>query len=91
MRSCVKCGDNYALFKGKPGFVNECANCGRDSEKGMTKLKGVMIYPHKTSAEIQILPEESAMTHIKAASRHSKRTNLGHNSGTETIIRNVSS
>lgn len=87
MRECVDCGVEYSLTPHKPGFINQCADCGRNAEKGQTRLKGVMIYPHKTSAEIQILPEQSAETHIKAASRHSKRTNLGHNSGTETIIR----
>lgn len=31
-RQCVKCGEYYEPTKNKPGFVNECSECGAESE-----------------------------------------------------------
>lgn len=85
MRKCIKCGDEYTPYKGKPGFINECTNCGRDSESGQERLGGVMIYSHKTAGEIQILPMKSAKNHLRTAARVGKKSNLGRSSrGTET-------
>lgn len=77
---CVKCGDEYNVYKGKPGFINECTPCGRDSESGMTKLGGVMIYSHKTAGEIQLLPMASAKRFVKISARSGKKSNLGKSS-----------
>lgn len=30
MRVCVKCGEPYVLTSNKPGYINECADCGAD-------------------------------------------------------------
>lgn len=80
MPTCVKCGDEFNLYRGKPGFANECTNCGRESEDGQERLKGVMIYGHKTAGEIQILSAKAADNHLRVASRIGKKSNLGRSS-----------
>ena len=30
MRLCVKCGEAYVLTPSKPGYINECGDCGAD-------------------------------------------------------------
>ncbi len=30
MRVCVKCSEAYVLTSNKPGYINECADCGAD-------------------------------------------------------------
>lgn len=89
-RNCVHCGKEYTLYKGKPGLINECTTCGRDTQDGQVRrgdiipLKGVMTYEHKTAGEIQILEAKSAENHIRIASRIGKRSNLGKARGTES-------
>ena len=83
-RICVKCGDEYILVKGKPGLINECRECGKESEKGIPRLGGTMIYSHKTAAEIQIGNINSIKQFNKISARSGKKSNLGKASrGTE--------
>jgi ribosomal protein S27E len=83
VRECAKCGDEYTAYRGKPGLIIHCTECGREDEQGKTRTMGVMIYVHKTAGEIQILPEASAKAHLQAANRIGKRSNLGRARGTE--------
>ncbi len=32
MRVCVVCGEAYVLTSNKPGFINECGDCGLEHE-----------------------------------------------------------
>jgi hypothetical protein len=82
-RTCVRCGAEYSLYKGKPGFVNECKDCGLESEEGLPRFGGNMIYSHKTAGEIQILSLDSAKHFANLARRIGKRSNLGRARSTE--------
>lgn len=63
MPKCRDCENNFSLYKGKPGFVNQCAPCGEqtEDESGEERLGGNMIYMHKTGAQIEIKPLRKAM------------------------------
>ena len=71
IRICVKCNEEYKLYRGKPGFINECGECGLSSEEGMTKLGGIMEYSHKTAPTIKIVALKDAKEIIKKTKRKS--------------------
>jgi predicted nucleic acid-binding Zn-ribbon protein len=29
-RECIKCGEEFVLYNGKPGLINECVDCASD-------------------------------------------------------------
>lgn len=33
IKTCVKCGEEFELKPGKPGFANRCPDCSEDSEE----------------------------------------------------------
>jgi len=56
MPTCRDCGDKFALYKGKPGFINQCSRCGIQTEEDLDeeRMGGNMIYLHKTGGYIEV-------------------------------------
>lgn len=71
-RICVYCTEPYTLTRTKPGYANECGDCGQlsEDEKGNTRPGGIMEYAHKTAPTIKILTNlNDAKTIIKSTDR----------------------
>ena len=65
MITCRECGITFTLYPKKPGFIDQCASCGtmeedRQTESGIERLGGNMVYLHKTGAQIEIKPMSEA-------------------------------
>ena len=62
MPNCRDCGNLFSLYKGKPGYVNQCGPCGErtEDESGEERLGGNMIYLHKTGGQIEVKPLRKA-------------------------------
>lgn len=60
--NCRDCNEEFYTYKGKPGYVNQCRDCGENTEEesGEERLGGNMIYMHKTGAYIEIKPLRKA-------------------------------
>jgi hypothetical protein len=48
MRVCVKCGEAYVLTSSKPGYIDECGDCGAEHEVAIIGIslrdkKGVLV------------------------------------------------
>lgn len=65
MTNCRDCGSPFALFPGKPGYVDQCENCARD----VPLLGGNMIWTHKTAPSIEIKPMDQAVLFAKKQKR----------------------
>lgn len=77
MRTCVKCGEEFELYNGKPGLSTECDFC---AEEVVEKYTGNMIYDHKTGAQIQINSDPRLTNYInKATKLQNKGSNMGNN------------
>lgn len=75
--TCVKCGDEFMLQRGKPGKANECPTCSEDS---VVKYTGNQIYSHKTGCSIQINADPALTAYIINSTKLRNRTsNLGNN------------
>lgn len=68
-RNCIHCGEEYTPTPHKPGFINECWDCGEVSDKDTPRLGGNMIYSHKTAPTIEIKPLDQAQQFAKRARR----------------------
>lgn len=76
-RTCVVCEGEYILSKNKPGRINECPDC---AEETAVKYTGVVIYDHKTTAQLQINTDPRLTAYILNATKlQCKGSNLGNN------------
>lgn len=77
MRTCVKCGDEFELYSGKPGLSTECDFC---AEEVVDKYTGNMIYDHKTGPSIQINSDPRLTAYINEATKlKNKGSNMNNN------------
>ena len=77
MTVCVKCGDEFMLYSGKPGRANECEYCAVEV---VDKYTGNMIYDHKTGPTIQINSDPRLTQYINNSTKlQNKGSNLGNN------------
>lgn len=60
MNESIICGCGDAVEMERVALLNSriCANCAQQTQKNWQKPKGVMLYGHKTGAEIQVLNNE---------------------------------
>jgi hypothetical protein len=63
----VYCGCGKCVEDERVTLLNSriCAACAQMTQKNWQKPKGVMIYGHKTGAEIQVLTPEQFINHRK--------------------------
>ena len=63
----IICGCGACVEHERVTLLNSriCSSCAQHSQKNWTKPKGVMIYGHKTGAEIQVLTLEQFANHRK--------------------------
>ena len=74
---CTECGVEFTYKHGKAGLKHHCPDCSQDS---VVKYTGVMVYDHKTSAQIQINANPLLTKYIIASTKlRNKGSNLGNN------------
>ena len=85
----IICGCGKAVEIERIQLINSriCASCAFETQKNHQKPRGVMIYGHKTGAEIQVLTHEQFTNHRKynPYGRHT-----GHGSGLHRMTRTTS-
>lgn len=89
---CVSCGLEYNKLerRGKPGRAIVCDDCGEE-EDSTVKYTGVLIYGHKTSAEIQINRDPRLTEYlINATKLKNKGSNMTNNIANCTKYKNLS-
>jgi hypothetical protein len=89
MNESVICGCGGAVEMERVALLNSriCASCAQQTQKNWQKPKGVMLYGHKTGAEIQVLSKEQFANYRKynPYGRHT-----GRGSGLHRITRTTS-
>lgn len=75
---CVHCEGEFEPYRGKPGKVNECDECGSLDE--IDKYTGNMVYDHKAGCSIQINSDPRLTEYINESTKlRNKGSNLGNN------------
>lgn len=75
--TCIHCECEFVLVSGKPGKVNECAECANEV---VHRYTGNMIYDHKTGPVIQVNSDPRLTAYINHATKlRNKGSNLGNN------------
>lgn len=76
-RICIHCDVEFLPFNGKPGKVNECADCAQEV---VHRYTGNMIYDHKTGPSLQVNSDPRLTAYINNATKlRCKGSNLGNN------------
>ena len=88
---CASCGAEYDMLarKGKHGRIIDCDDCA-DEQGDEIKYTGVLIYGHKTSAEIQINKDPRLTEYlINATKLKNKGSNMTNNIANCTKYKNL--
>jgi hypothetical protein len=88
---CVSCGADYnkAERRGKPGRAVVCNECGEEGETTV-KYTGVMVYDHKTSAQIQVNSNPALTEYlINSTKLKNKGSNMTNNIANCTKYKNL--
>lgn len=77
---CVHCDEEFTLTRTKPGFANECGDCGQltEDQKGNTRPGGVVEYECKTNGVMKVVSSLATAKQIKhSTNRHGQGRPLG--------------
>lgn len=85
----VICGCGGAVEPERVSLLSSriCSSCAQQTQKNWQKPKGVMIYGHKTGAEIQVLTPDQFTNHRKY---NPFGRNTGRGSGLHRVTRTTS-